>query len=333
MLDGNWRSNLADIGRIAAAIWVGFATGFWMASPQRLAQNRNPAIEKNAKENDGNPANRSAARDQYKAAYYSPGCDSPKNKEDALYCEVRRIADAAKEVVASSNDPNYSGWAQAGAAMVAIGVAIWAALEARRAAKASSAAAKISERSVRLSSRIGRQQARDARAAVSQAKSALEVQIRIEEPFLFVTRATPRKTAFFQVMLFELWNHGKTPAVITSYTAQWRGGKLSDVPSYPKDLNVPEVIIEPGKKAEHALFALAPTDSKEVEDATEGRVSVYFFGRIKYEDALGRKRVMGFCHRDNKNLLDMPKGWAGRSFFWQRAGGDAYNYDEPDKEA
>jgi hypothetical protein len=235
---------------------------------------------------------------QSKAAVYLPNCANPKNNDEADLCEQMRMADAAKE----SLRVNYLQLGLGVGAAVIGGLAAaftgWAAWAASRAAR--------------------------------EAARSVDVQIRIEQPLLYVekihTNIDTWKTTF------TVRNIGKTPALLLEWSAELNS--LDEMPSTPAYRDVMRV---------RGTVMRADDDGLQLEvNLTEGAATrIYgggelagFWGHFRYEDVFGRTRRTGFAYQGER-ILDDPNDIFGLDFTlsWSRVGGAAYNYDreEPQK--
>ncbi len=139
MSQRNWSSNLKIAGGVIA-ILLGFAVPFGITVSELLVSEGGHEIQSRPQKQKHNPEPAPAATpsltQNQEADYYRPDCTRPQKQEDALYCELRRLAEGTKELVALAGEPNLSGWAQAGAAFAALIVAAIAAIYAGRGATA-----------------------------------------------------------------------------------------------------------------------------------------------------------------------------------------------------
>lgn len=328
MLDGNWRSNLADIGRIAVAVWVGFASGYWVAGPQAVRQEGDRRVEQRGTGDDNKPSNASPPQGESPSSYKQPNCDRPKNKEESLYCEVRRLADATEK----AQDTNWSAWFQFGASTIAVLVAAWAALEARKAAKAALAAAKVAQASLRHTAKLGRANNlianRSANASIRSANAAEHALRALERPYLSIEKIdTEELRHFFEKprpsIAYTVVNYGKTPAFFQSISArlQFKPEGMLEVPDALKEEFF--AVVPPSQRLPRAMSA-DDSATIEVEGAADYRrfqgeeaVDLIFHGRICYESGDGFLYVDGFALKataDAKSFIPM-----GGSYNYRRS--------------
>jgi hypothetical protein len=91
-------------------------------------------------------------------------------------------------------------------------------------------------------------------------------------------------------------NHGKTPAIVKdiSYEIIHRDRLME--PSYANQLTQ-ERIIRCFETIGSFEVALAELDGRTIENIREGESSIFFYGRLVYDDVFGVEHVTSFCWR------------------------------------
>jgi hypothetical protein len=110
MASSNWRSNIAVAGGVVLGVAVAFATAGWVAVAQSPTSERGARIESRPGDQKGDAAPAPLPRPSI--SRYQPDCARPQRQEDAVYCELRRLADHAEELTALAKEANGSASAQ-----------------------------------------------------------------------------------------------------------------------------------------------------------------------------------------------------------------------------
>jgi hypothetical protein len=96
----------------------------------------------------------------------------------------------------------------------------------------------------------------------------------------------------------ELWNEGKTPAILTRINVDTQLFSIKDYPNEKHIIESPEIpsggiIIQSGKKfAFTAPISISFDQWKEIEAE---KLRLVCYGRIEYKDVLGNSHKTGFC--------------------------------------
>ena len=172
-----------------------------------------------------------------------------------------------------------------------------------------------------------------ARAANAAAEAAehtarsVEVEIRFQQPLLFVNKITSfvQPPDWQQVEIF-VKNYGKTPAVIIERSLQCRAlDELPARPTYDKIVKFRGVVLRPDDQPEDYKVELTEADAEVI---TNNSKKAFLWGYIKYEDALGRTRIRAFAFSSEPYIAEDGFPVPGSfGLTWTRAGGPAYNYD------
>jgi len=112
MISRNWGSNIAVVGGIVLGVAVAFATASWVAVAQSPGSEKASRVESRPGEKKG--ATEPPPSSDPSTIRYQPDCTRPQRQDDAVYCELRRIADYAQELTALAREANGSALAQAG---------------------------------------------------------------------------------------------------------------------------------------------------------------------------------------------------------------------------
>lgn len=123
---------------------------------------------------------------------------------------------------------------------------------------------------------------------------------------------------------FSVQNLGRTAAVLIEWSAQHNRSSepIPEQPLYRWEMLVRGTVLRPD--ALEKLIAWPAIDETSV-DLNRREVPIFFWGYFRYEDVLGRTHTTGFGYRGAFNFL-------GNFYSWQRAGGEAYNYDRDESE-
>lgn len=165
--------------------------------------------------------------------------------------------------------------------------------------------------------------------AAEQMGRQVDAQVRFEQPVLIVGEIRPNFDGTRGFIAFDLLNAGKRPAILVHWTAEcWGVQDFPSVPEYGPDQDSRDALISP--EVPHPLQA--KTRSKEESDRIwQYQVPAYFFGRFRYEDVFGKRRITGFCYRSDLNQftsqMAIIRGEDHPHLRWRRYGGADYNYD------
>ncbi len=159
------------------------------------------------------------------------------------------------------------------------------------------------------------QTAKAASDAAKAAREGVDLQLRIEQPTLRVADISvdymfKRRDS----VEFSLENIGRTPAVVTAWTASARAAPtIPDAPEYRPLTVVKGTVLRPTDRIEDLNVDV------DDRDLFTGRTApLFFWGRVDYEDVFGKIRSSGFCYRAELKHT---------ALFWERYGGPTYNFD------
>lgn len=216
------------------------------------------------------------------------GHDGGSEKSEYELCQQWRAAEAAEEAA-------IVAWIQLPFSVVGIGLVILATVFA----------------------------AKSARAAIQ----TVETQVRLEQPLLVVSDIQFAMTKGNRGRIdINIQNVGKTPALILESVAHCWGGERLPPPVADKYIHPASgaATLTP-RNEKHTLFAFIAGDM-EIEAVFRAEIPIYVWGRLHYEDALGRTRAYVFTYRGMVNRL-ASLGRIRAAFEWTRAGGSTHNYD------
>ncbi len=91
---------------------IAFATASWVAVAQSPPSEGDSRVESRPAEQKG--VARPAPLSRPSTNRYQPDCARPQRQEDAIYCELRRLADYAEELTALAREANGSSLTQTG---------------------------------------------------------------------------------------------------------------------------------------------------------------------------------------------------------------------------
>lgn len=321
----NWLSNIATAGGLILIFVLLFALPFGVTVSQLPVGKGGGNVQGGTQNKQRGPQPAPAAEPSLtqgqEAYYYRPDCARPKNKEDALYCELRRLADSAKDAAAAAGETNWSGWFQVGAGVIAALVAALAANEARKATRVATAAARAAQRSLRLAARSARDQRRigeqSADAAVRSADAAEHALRALERPYLVIEKIDATELKLFignpkPSLTYTVVNYGKTPAYFKSISV-----RLEHNPTYPLRLSAVEefyAVVPPGKRLPRGnaddsarVEVEGSADYKRYEGTAA--LGLRFHGAIHYESADGWLYVERFGFRATEDAASfIPLG-------------------------
>ena len=233
-------------------------------------------------------------------AYQRPDCNAPKNEKEADLCAQRRMAYAAEQAECIAR---WQAWLSAfrlGGLLLTI---IYAARSSRAATKA-------------------------AREAVR----AVDVQVRVEQPLVFITKTKPQRSMLGGKgsVRYTVENIGNTPAVLhkVSVACEVRSA-IPTHPVYVPEMPADETVLKKGDSWSSAAQVIGANG---IEVALDGELPVFLWGYVLYEDVFGRIRMTGFGYKVEVNKLLAEWGDDDPVLRRQRAGGAAYNYDYPNYE-
>jgi hypothetical protein len=212
--------------------------------------------------------------------YYKISCDRPENHDAADLCEQRRMAQAAEDSV----------WWSAFQTKLAIGGTIlvilsliftgWAAIAAGRAAKAA-------EASVAVASETARRQ--------------LRAYVGVGEPKFGVL--LPTTLSLIAV------NGGQTPAYRIRAHLNWHwipaGSGFPDDFDFldhhsPAETVTTIAALNPGKEIPFTF----PFDPSAIARARDGETTLFFYGRVEYDDVFGAPHASRFFYQYAAVLMD-----------------------------
>jgi hypothetical protein len=219
-----------------------------------------------------------------KATAYDPGCPYPKNREDADLCEQRRMAKVAEDAAALADSQWWIGIAQAFLGALAVAAAIYAALEAGRAARAATKSADISERALRG----------------------------LERPYLFIEEINTEKLnpppENKPEISYSIRNYGKVSAILRSLsmTLQPIGQNLEE-PRLPIGaVKKYYTVVEPGRRLVHRSGK--DVAEMDVKGSRPGQsfggilmAGLVLRGSLHYEDPTGAYHIDEFCLQGNRD--------------------------------
>jgi hypothetical protein len=228
-------------------------------------------------------------------AYQTPDCSEPRTEKEDELCQQRRAASAAVESACISR---WQFWVSLFGLGGLIGTIVYSARSARAASE----------------------------AAVQMARE-VDVQMRVEQPLLFIRNMTPHRLSLSHgAIRFVIENAGRTPAVLHSIcTACEVGTKRPDQPIYGEAIRVSEIILDKGERWEYTTFV---GGENRLDASLDGDMLTHLWGFVIYEDVFGRMRMTGFGYEGRANRLAAALAGRDQDFLqWQRFGEAAYNYD------
>jgi hypothetical protein len=150
--------------------------------------------------------------------------------------------------------------------------------------------------------RLTRAASKDAHAAADAAKASADALPRIERAYLFadisfVDLTVMRKDAEYDMkILVRITNHGKTPAVLTSFRCYplWHDQAPQQLlPHREADRKMPEGLAISSTPFEWIIKE--NIDHERYTDLCDVVRHLYVVGLVKYKDVLGDERETGFC--------------------------------------
>lgn len=296
MLSGNWRSNIAvRIG--VATLLTGLA--IFSLEPNRLQQPNYPqADESRAEQYSRYGLEDVKGADAPVVSGQEPAPSDPKAQRN----EWRQEEDL-KAQWEQAKWAKYAVWAAIMSVVVtAIGVVF-----------------------VALTLKATRDAVRETAKATSATERAVEVQVRIERPLLFVEQIDTNAGQGF--VNFNIQNIGKSPAVLIEWSGQCEPIEpLPSTPVYSQVVKVRGTILRSNDDGMRIPIKLSDEAAQAIFDEQK---TAYFWGYLRYEDVFGRTRTTGFAYVGHPYTVDGVDfdSRDGRGLFWARAGGKAYNYD------
>ena len=162
--------------------------------------------------------------------------------------------------------------------------------------------------------------------AAQETKRSVDVQIRLEQPLLFVRMASQVDPPDWQKIDMLVENYGKTPAIIIEWSAECRA--IDNPPErleYSGIVKSRGMVLRPNEQELSLPVVLKDGDAQAIAD---DQATAHLWGYFKYEDALGRTRVKGFAFRCDPHTtedgFELPSSFG---LLWTRAGGKRYNYE------
>ena len=172
------------------------------------------------------------------------------------------------------------------------------------------------------------QSARAASNAAIQMSREIDIQLRVEKPFLTVAR-TVKDYSLPNQLIVMIGNNGKTAATLLDYSLECAVGVdgLTGQPAYRQPTSKNNELLERGTEA--MLMTFIPGQG--LLPVMQDDASAVAWGYVRYEDIFGRIWRRGFGVKHMVVILESEDGTEEDREEWVREGGDAYNYDREEK--
>jgi len=163
------------------------------------------------------------------------------------------------------------------------------------------------------------------RSAASHTARAVDIQIRIEQPLLYVEgiQINLASDVLWRVVELTVQNLGKTPAILVAHSLNAK--PLQDFtpqPIYTDETDVRGAVIRSETDIRLQVLSL---DQQTCDTLSSGD-AVLLYGYFRYEDVFGRTRTTGFGYRGHTNRLAFA-AYGSIAYSWDRLSEKSYNYD------